>query len=244
MLALFASAFFLGLIFNAAPGAVFAETVRQGARHGFRGALHVQLGSLLGDATWAVAGLLGVGLLLQVETLRLPVGVLGAAYLLWLSWDSWKSARSGADTVSAGSTTPPSGRALRAGMVLSMTNPQNVAYWAALGSALGAVGVHEPTTADYGIFFAGFIAASLVWAFVCAALVALVFKRIGGRWVCHTYRLAAVAFLVLACMAIGDLLRSGATRLISLTFIPGPTTKLCDRREPISEVSEPVTTLL
>lgn len=78
------SAFVLGLVFNAAPGAVFAETVRRGATGGFRPALAVQIGSLVGDATWALLGLLGVGLLLQLDLLRWPVGLAGAAYLLWL----------------------------------------------------------------------------------------------------------------------------------------------------------------
>ena len=50
MTTLFAAAFLLGLVFNAAPGAVFAETVRQGMRGGFRPALAVQVGSLVGDA--------------------------------------------------------------------------------------------------------------------------------------------------------------------------------------------------
>jgi chemosensory pili system protein ChpE/L-lysine exporter family protein LysE/ArgO len=67
MLSLFVAAFLLGLLFNAAPGAVFAETVRQGVRGGFRPALSVQLGSLAGDALWAVLGLAGVGLLVQAR---------------------------------------------------------------------------------------------------------------------------------------------------------------------------------
>ena len=72
MLMLFASAFVLGLVFNAAPGAVFAETVRQGVRGGYRPALAVQLGSLVGDASWALLGLAGIGLVKQVDTLRWP----------------------------------------------------------------------------------------------------------------------------------------------------------------------------
>jgi chemosensory pili system protein ChpE/L-lysine exporter family protein LysE/ArgO len=58
----------------------------------FKAALAVQIGSLVGDATWAVLGLMGVGLLLQVDALKWPVGLVGAAYLIWLSWDSWKAA--------------------------------------------------------------------------------------------------------------------------------------------------------
>ena len=94
---------------------------------------------------------------------------------------------------------------MRAGVLLSVTNPQNVAYWAALGSAMGAVGVHEPTAADFGIFFAGFMVSSVVWAFVCAAIVDRLFARAGSQWAKLTYRLCAVAFVALALGTLRDL---------------------------------------
>jgi chemosensory pili system protein ChpE len=50
-MSLLIAAFLLGLVFNAAPGAVFAETVRRGATGGFRAALALQVGSLVGDAS-------------------------------------------------------------------------------------------------------------------------------------------------------------------------------------------------
>jgi chemosensory pili system protein ChpE/L-lysine exporter family protein LysE/ArgO len=90
MFTLFFAALFLGFIFNAAPGAVFAETIRHGIKGGFKPALAVQIGSLVGDALWAVLGLAGVGLLLQLHFLRLPVGIAGVLYLLWLAWDAWQ----------------------------------------------------------------------------------------------------------------------------------------------------------
>ena len=203
MLAVFISAFFLGLIFNAAPGAVFAETVRQGVHGGFRPAFAVQLGSLVGDATWAILGLVGIGLLLQLDWLRVPVGIGGVLYLLWLAWDSWRAA-SKEFTVSA-SSGERSQRALRAGVLLSVTNPQNIAYWAALGSALGAIGIQQPTAVDFGVFFGGFMASSIVWAFVCAAIVDRLFRRAGARWAKITYKLCAVAFLALAAGSVRDL---------------------------------------
>ena len=75
MLTLLITAFVLGFVFNATPGPVFAQTVRQGVQGGFRSALAVQIGSLVGDAVWAVVGLVGVGLLLRLEWLRAPIGV-------------------------------------------------------------------------------------------------------------------------------------------------------------------------
>ena len=204
MLTLFAAAIVLGFVFNAAPGAVFAETVRQGVRGGFKPAFAVQIGSLVGDALWAVLGLAGVGVLVQSPTLRLPIGLAGVAYLAWLAWDSWRAANREFALETQGLVCRR--KALRAGVVLSVTNPQNVAYWAALGSAMGAVGIAQPSVADYGVFFAGFMASSVLWSFICAALVDRVFRNTGRRWARFTYRACAIAFLALALSSLRGLL--------------------------------------
>jgi chemosensory pili system protein ChpE len=190
MLTLFITAFVLGLVFNATPGPVFAETVRQGVRGGFRSAIAVQLGSLVGDALWAVVGLVGVGLLLQLERLRTPISVASVVYLSWLASNAWQTSR-GEFAISVTLDEADHRQALRSGVLLSLTNPQNVAYWAALGSALGSVG-------DNMVFFAGFMVSSAVWAFLVAALVDRAFRRVGARWARLTYRACAIAFLMLA----------------------------------------------
>jgi chemosensory pili system protein ChpE len=201
---LFLTALLLGFIFNAAPGAVFAETIRQGIRGGFKPAFAVQVGSLVGDALWAVLGLAGVGLLLQVDFLRLPVGIAGVLYLLWLSWDAWQEANQ-EFSVGSNRTITHHRKALRSGILLSITNPQNIAYWAALGSAMGAVGVANPTAIDYLIFFVGFMVSSILWAFLCAGLVAQVFRNSGVYWARLTYRACAIAFLLLALSSLRNL---------------------------------------
>ena len=199
VLSLFGMAFLLGLIFNAAPGAVFAETIRRGFDGGYRPALAVQIGSLAGDAAWAILGLAGIGLLLRAEMLQIPVGIGGAAYLAWLAFDSWRESLTPQyATETAARSVDATGTALRSGAMLALSNPQNVAYWAALGSAFGALGVSEPDRIDYVIFFAGFMASSVLWCFVCAGAVSWLF---GGRdelWRVWTYRLCAMAFAWLA----------------------------------------------
>ena len=134
MLTLFATAFMLGLLFNAAPGAVFAKTISEGDKGGFKPALAVQIGSLVGDALWAILGLLGIGLLLQLEAIRTPVAMAGIAYLLWLAWDNWKEAKA-EFSVGEIDDNPLVKKALRDGMILSLTNPQNIAYWTAFDLA-------------------------------------------------------------------------------------------------------------
>jgi chemosensory pili system protein ChpE len=206
VLTIFIAAFGLGLVFNAAPGPLFAETVRRGVRGGFSPALAVQIGSLAGDAVWAVLGLTGIGLLFQSETLRAPVGIAGAAYLLWLAWDAWRASTQ--DFAEERTDNQRAHTALRSGILLSLTNPQNIGYWAAVGSALGSLGVDEPQPAHYVTFFSGFMLSSIVWAFFFAAAVNWLFGRVGTRWARITYRLCAVTLLALACASLNDVLRS------------------------------------
>ena len=222
VLTIFSAAFGLGLVFNAAPGPVFAETVRRGVRDGFRSALAVQIGSIAGDAVWAVLGLMGVGLLLQRESLRLPIAIAGVAYLLWLARGAWRESRRDF-TVNA--TGRSSHKALKSGILLSLTNPQNVAYWAAMGSALRAVGVTVPTMSDYSVFFAGFMASSAVWAFFFAALVDRVFRQVSQQWARITYRVCAIAFLALALSMLRELWISHQQS----PFAPRPQTRVASR---------------
>lgn len=217
MLSLFISAFLLGLLFNAAPGAILAETIRQGLAGGFRPALAVQLGSLAGDATWAVIGLAGVGFLFQMDALRWPIGLTGAGYLVWLAWDIWRSAGTakGVHAQGAGAVGICPGDAPRlqagrspfaSGALISLTNPQNVVYWAALGSAMGAVGVADPVFADYALFFIAFMTSSVLWCFFCAAVVGRIFGRANALWARVTYRLCALALLALAVGSVRNLM--------------------------------------
>jgi chemosensory pili system protein ChpE len=221
---LLAVAFGLGLLLNAAPGPVFAETVRRGVSGGFRAALAVQAGSIVGDAAWAAIGLLSIGLLLQLDSLRLPIGIAGSLYLVWLAIDSWRSARHEFAMRESGS--PPGHReALTTGLLLSLTNPQHLAYWAAIGSALGSLGLAHPTFAHYATFFGGFLLSSIVWAFVMSALVDRLFKRIGVRWARFTYRACAIALLALALSMARELWMLGSPahgRKTPALALPGP----------------------
>ena len=204
MIQILTTAFMLGLVFNAAPGAVFAETIKRSMSGGYREALFLQLGSLVGDALWAILGLLGIGVLLQSPALQLPVAMAGAAYLAYLAWDSWAASNapiqsSASHKANIKTSAKSTQSAARAGVIISATNPQNIAYWAAIGSAFGALGITQPQPLDYALFFSGFMLSSLLWCFFCAALVSKLFGKAGNKWKVITYRLCAIAFFYLAC---------------------------------------------
>jgi chemosensory pili system protein ChpE len=180
MIQIFISAFLLGLVFNAAPGAVFA-------------------GSLVGDATWAILGLLGVGLLFQVPSIRVPLSIVGASYLIYLGYQSLRAAtvQTSTDTVSSTSPELVQKGALVTGVSMSLTNPANVIYWGALGSVFGTFGISNPTRVDYGVFFAGFMSSSFIWCFVCAGLIHLMHKSMSPRIAAVLNFLCAVSLLFL-----------------------------------------------
>lgn len=177
MLTLFAAAFLFGLAFNAAPGPVTAETLRRGLSGGFGPALSVQFGSLVGDFSWAVLGLAGAGAALSVPALRVPLEVAGAALLLWLAWGAWRDARAAGDRFEPAASGETAGAARRggafiAGAALSLSNPQNVSFWAALVAPMAALGVTGMWTAEAAVFLGGFAASSVVWCFAAAGIVA------------------------------------------------------------------------
>tara|TARA_B100001996_G_C18622837_1_gene578453 strand:+ start:781 stop:1392 length:612 start_codon:yes stop_codon:yes gene_type:complete len=192
----FIQAFILGLLFNAAPGVVFTETIKRGVTGGFFPALYVQIGSLAGDAIWAILGLLGIGILLNIEIFKYPLSIVGIIYLIYLAYDSFISSNMKYEKIII--SKKMNSNALKSGIILSITNPQNIAYWAALGSSFGALGVVEPETSHYFIFFFGFISSSILWCFVCAFAVEKIFKYTNSKIKKNIFRICAIVFLYLA----------------------------------------------
>ena len=192
----FIQAFILGLLFNAAPGVVFTETIKRGINGGFFPALYVQIGSLAGDAIWAILGLLGVGILLNIDIFKFPLSIIGIIYLIYLAYDSFVSSNIKYEKIVVSKSMKNS--ALKSGIFLSITNPQNIAYWAALGSSFGALGIAEPQTSHYFIFFFGFISSSILWCFICALAVEKIFKYTNSIIKKYIFRICTIVFLYLA----------------------------------------------
>ena len=192
----FIQAFILGLLFNAAPGVVFTETIKRGINGGFFPALYVQIGSLAGDALWAILGLLGIGVLLNIDILKYPLSIIGIIYLIYLAYDSFISSNIKYEKIVVSKSIK--NNALKSGIFLSITNPQNIAYWAALGSSFGALGIAEPQTSHYFIFFFGFISSSILWCFVCALAVEKIFKYTNSIIKKYIFRICTIVFLYLA----------------------------------------------
>ncbi len=183
MAILFLSAIGLGLSFCAPPGVVAAEAVRRGFARGYWPALLVALGSLVGDAMWAIIALVGVSFLAQSMLMRLLLGIVGTGLLAYLSWNAIRDARKGAmpepnGAISQGDFTT--------GAFLSLGNPFAVAFWLGVSGSVVSTIVPNPQTSHLIVFFSGFMLSCLLWSVFLAGLVAWgrqLLRPVFFRWV-------------------------------------------------------------
>ena len=168
MTTLFLSSLVLGIAFCAPPGIITAEAVRRGLARGFGPALWVELGSLIGDATWAIIALTGAAFVVQNTVARLALGIIGALFLLHLAWSAIWSAKQGAVPQLRNAT----GRGdFAAGAALSLGNPFAIAFWLGVGSNTITTHVPNPQLIHFAIFFCAFMLGGLAWCFFLASLI-------------------------------------------------------------------------
>jgi threonine/homoserine/homoserine lactone efflux protein len=181
-----ALAIMLGLAYVASPGPVNIETLRRGLAGGFRVALALQLGSLIGDLFWAGLALAGAGLLLTHAAAQTILGIAGTALLLYLGCSalrSWRviAAAAGvvADTASQAQPVAQSPRRMVwTGAAIATANPFGPAFWLSIGGAIGGSAQQHPVT-----FLGGFFLGALLAALGIALLVGIGHARITPRLV-------------------------------------------------------------
>jgi chemosensory pili system protein ChpE len=200
-LVLFASAFAMSVAFAAQPGVITFEAIRRGLARGWRPALLLEFGSLIGDATWALLAMLGAAVLFQHRAVAVALGLFGAVLLLRFAWNAWQAARVWHDpAVSAPvgeSGRLRAGSDFLAGAALSLSNPANITFWLGMSGTMIGMGFLDPQPGDIAIFFAGFMSAQFVWAFVVAGLIALGRRALTPglfRWINRVCALVLLGF--------------------------------------------------
>ncbi|MFO1112522.1 MAG: LysE family transporter [Rhodospirillales bacterium] len=195
-------AFLLGVVIKATPGPIFAESLRRGIVGGFRPALAVQLGSLLGTAFWA--GWAGVAddLLLQTPLSKQLLSLAAAAVLAMLGWQSVRRARRGT-TASARAS---GSAAWLAGAALSLCNPWAVASSAVVSVAAdGNKGDQAPSSLT---IIVSYLAGTLLWCVVIAAAIALLRTRLTPRFCVVLDAICGSVMLIIANVIVWETLLS------------------------------------
>ncbi|MFN8474888.1 MAG: LysE family transporter [Anaerolineae bacterium] len=159
----------LGISFCMPVGPVTMETLRRGLRGGFRPALALQLGSIIGDTTFCVLAFLGLAPLVTHVAIRVPLWILGAAVLAYLGIGALRDARRGVDLQVAAALTGKD--SFRTGAIMSLTNPLAILWWVSIGGAMLASGITDTTPVGTASFVSSFVLGCTFYAFFMAALV-------------------------------------------------------------------------
>lgn len=155
----------LGVAYAAAPGVVNTECLRRGISSGFRPAIQVQIGALLGDGVWAVIAFSGLAALSRVSSMLDVVGLAGGLYLCKLALDAFRDAVYGRQTVDTAVGAQP----LRTGLIFGLANPAALAFWSGLGGGMLSV-QREPSAAVLAGFLVAFLVGAMLWSLAFSTL--------------------------------------------------------------------------
>jgi threonine/homoserine/homoserine lactone efflux protein len=194
-------AYSLALAIAAAiPGPGVTALVARALGSGFRSALAMSFGLVVGDLTYLTAVVLGLALVAQTfGMVFLVIKWLGVAYLAWLAWSFWKSGIT-PETVEARKGKGGLFASFLAGLTVTLGNPKTMIFYLALTPTL--VDLRTVTFADYAILAALTVVVLLV---VLVPYLALAAK---ARWFLKTPRAlkalnrTAAAFMAGAALAI------------------------------------------
>ncbi len=137
---------------------------------GFWPALLVELGSLVGDATWASIALTGIAFLAQNVVTRSLLVIVGVSLLLFLAWSALRDAKRGG--MPQVKSSPTSRGDFATGALLSLSNPFNLGFWLSMGSSAIIAGVANPRPIHFVVGFLSFMLGCSLWCFFFAGVVA------------------------------------------------------------------------
>ena len=197
----------VGALYCAPVGPVNLEIVRRGLTIGFLAAFLVALGSVIGDAFWAAAGILGSGLLMGSLPLRVAIGFVGVGILLFLAWSAYRASAQNPDYHLT--DTPRKRVGFAVGVALSMANPFAVFFWLwlAASGAMASVGVDKAHHVARVWFFTGLVTGAILYGLVLSAIVAWSRRFISAQLMRKINIGAAIGLLALAVVMTLRILR-------------------------------------
>lgn len=190
----------LGISFCAPVGPVTIETLRRGMHGGFRPALGLQLGSIIGDTTFCVLAFLGLAPLVTHNLIRIPLWVAGALVLAYLGITAVRDSlgQMKLETAAADGVRLDMSRSFRTGAVMSLTNPMAILWWVSIGGAMLASGITDLSPTGTAAFIASFIVGCFLYAIFMASLVGF-----GRQFIRPTFFRVATAVSGLALLFFG-----------------------------------------
>lgn len=173
LVTLFATSLAVGFSGALMPGPLVTADIAGAARDGFWVGPALSLGHALAEAAVVVGLALGLGRLLKNRWVSGAIGVVGGLFLLWMGWDIGWGAWSGAvglDLAAAGGAVQPSWTPVLTGIVVSLTNPYWIMWWATVGASYVLLGLREGSAGLVSVYL-GHILSDVSWLILVAFVV-------------------------------------------------------------------------
>ena len=158
------------------PGPISTMAVSEGARQGYRAGPLISVGHAVTELVMVGALALGLSRVLQQAAVAGLVGLLGGLVLAWMGLDIIRGAREARlslDIEAVGRDDPAQADQrwglMSAGVLLSLSNPFWLLWWATVGSA-NMLGFLEYGLIGLGVFYLSHISLDFAWNSLLAGL--------------------------------------------------------------------------
>jgi putative LysE/RhtB family amino acid efflux pump len=172
--------FSLGFFVAAQIGPISLLVMRTVLRGALAAGIAIGLGAAVIDATYAALGQAGAAALLEIDALRLTLGVIGAVVLVGLGvrtlWMAFR-VRAGGETESEVATPR---RAFLTSLAATASNPSTIAAWAAIFAAASTAGA-TGSAGGTALMLAGVALGTATWFSSLSVALSLVRRRVGSR---------------------------------------------------------------
>ncbi|WP_077035832.1 LysE family translocator [Pelomonas sp. KK5] len=192
--AVLAQSVLIGLSIAAPVGPIGLLTIQRSIDHGQRAGLATGLGAAVADGLYGAIGAYGINGVIRLMTgARVPLGLAGAAFLLWMAWGLWRS------RPASMAATPAAVRGGLPGMfagtlLLTLSNPATIFSFMAVFGALAVRGAQVPPW----LLVLGVFAGSALWWLLLSAVVGRLGARFDARWRLGVQRVSAVLLALFA----------------------------------------------
>ena len=173
---LFAQSLWIGLSIAAPVGPIGLLVIQRTLSHGVVVGLATGLGAAVADAAYGAVGAFGVSVLIgMLQQLRVPLALLGGAFLLWLAWRTWHAAAptQGAPMAAAPSLLP----SFVGTFGLTLSNPATILSFMAIFGVLAGQGA----PASPWLMVGGVLAGSALWWLLLCGAVGVLRRRFDAR---------------------------------------------------------------
>lgn len=191
----FSNGFFLSLSLCLDIGIANIAMMTLAMQRGYAQGFCLALGTCVGDLLYAIGALLGMSVLLQFTPVRWLLWIGGGAILLWFTFKMGREALQSHQQIDLNHSIHSSSasKAFRKGVVLAVSSPTAILWFATVGGVLISRLGHQGTWVVVW-FLAGFFVAGLFWAAVLCAVGSFGGKVLGKNLLRYSYMASAVIF--------------------------------------------------